>query len=459
MADEDRWAAECFRRGNDAINKQNWGLAMEMFLSCVKLKPQNLTYRQLLRQSTKKKYNDNGKGGGTFERTKLMGIRSRIKKAKTAGDWDEVSRACEEGFLVNPWDTQLNEELAEASVKLERTDIARFALMEACKAAPRDKALLTKLAELLRERREYDDAIKVWEQVHKLEPADMTASRKITELQTEKTTDRGGYTDAQNTRDVASNRGATAGRRGESVAPGQDAETDLRHAIRKEPTKIEHYLKLASHLKSARKFEDAYEVMKTAEEVSGNDPSVREQAEDYELLMTKYQLDAAKEKASASGSDEDRKQVAQMSIDFRTRRIEILTARVDRYPSNLNIKYELALLLMQLQKWSQAIPLLQKSAQDPRMKTKSLVALGKSFVYDKKPSLARGQFERALPDLSPENDIDLYKECYYLLGRICEDELGDKAAAEKYYGEIIVHDYDYKDARQRLEKLQSGGGA
>jgi predicted Zn-dependent protease len=89
------------------------------------------------------------------------------------------------------------------------------------------------------------------------------------------------------------------------------------------------------------------------------------------------------------------------------------------------------------------------------MKGKALVALGKCFLYDKKGSLARGQFERALPELNFDNDPDGYKESYYLLARVCE-ELGDKAAAEKYYGEVIVVDYEYKDANDRLTKLQGG---
>src|SRR5690606_31501149 len=108
-----------------------------------------------------------------------------------------------------------------------------------------------------RSRAEYDDAIKVWEQIHKMNPGDMTASRKITEIQTEKTTHRGGYEDAQNTRDVSSNRGATAGRPGEAMAPGQSKETDLRHAIRKNPEQIENYLELSSYYKSAKKFRES----------------------------------------------------------------------------------------------------------------------------------------------------------------------------------------------------------
>jgi tetratricopeptide (TPR) repeat protein len=456
VADADRWAAEWFRKGNDAMQKSNWPLAVEAFSQCVRIKPGYLNYRQLLRNSTKKKYNDNGKGGGTFEKTKLMGIRSRIKKAKTAEQWADADRAIEEGLLINPWDTQLNIELAEVSQKLSNGEIAKFSYMEAIKSDPKNTAIFKSLAVLLRERAEYDEAIKVWEQVARLEPGDMTAMRMITQLQTEKTTHRGGYEDAEGTRDVMANKAAAAAGKGGSAAPGESIEADLKHAIRKEPEKIDHYLKLAVHYRSTKRLQDSYDTLQKALEVSKNEPSVREQLEDAELLLKKAELDDVKEQASKTGDAALRTRAAELSKAFRDRRIEILTARVERYQANLNIKYDLAELLMQLQKWSQAIPLLQKSAQDPRLKAKSFVALGKCFVYDKKLQLAKGQFERAVPDLNIDAEPDTFKECHYLLARVCE-ELGDFPAAEKHYGEVLVVDYEYKDARERLEKLQGGG--
>lgn len=436
------------------MQNQNWDLAVEMFSTCVKLVPANLLYRQFLRNSTKKKYGDNGKGAGTFEKTKLMGIRSRIKKARTAENWEDASKAIEEGLLINPWDTQLNVDLAEVSLKLERGEIAKFAYMEAIRSDQKNKSHYIALATLLRERAEYDDAIKAWEQVSRLDPQDLTAMRRITELQTEKTTHRGGYEDAQKTRDVLATRGAAAAGKS-SAAPGESQETDLKHAIRKDPGVIENYLKLASYYKSVKQFQQSHDTLVTALEISKGDPGVREQLEDAELLLMKYALEDAKQLAQKSSDDESRKKAAELSIAMRDRRIEILTSRVERYPSNLALKFDLALLLMQLQKWTQSIPLLQKASQDPRLKAKAFVSLGKCFVYDKKLPLARGQFERAVPDLNYDTEPETFKECHYLLGRVCE-ELKDTAGAESHYGEVLVVDYDFKDARDRLEKLQGG---
>jgi len=459
VADENKWAGECFRRGNDAMQKKNWDLAVEMFSNCVKLVPSNLVYRQLLRKTVKLKYNDNGKGAGTFEKTKLMGIRSRIKKAKQAEEWDEASKAIEDGLYINPWDTQLNLELAEVSQKIDRGEIAKFAYMEAIRTDLKNTDIYISLATLLQQRREYDEAIKVWEQVSKLNPGDLTAMRRITELQTEKTTDRGGYEHAEKTRDVLAQKGAAAAGKGPAhVSPGESLEMDLKHAIRKDPGTVEPYLKLALHYRQTKRLKDALQILEKAFEVSNQDAGVGEQLEDVDLLIRKYDLEEAKEAANRSGEQEDRQKVAQLAIAYRDRRIDVLTRRVERYPANLGLKHDLAELLMQLQKWSLAIPLLQRASQDPRLKCKSLVSLGKCFVYDKKLPLARGQFERAVPDLNLDADPDTFKECHYLLGRVCE-ELKDFPTAEKHYGEVLVVDYEYKDARERLEKIQGGGAA
>ena len=454
MASRDELAKQCYRRATDAMNKGNWDLAAEHFGTCVKLKPDLLNYRQLLRQTTKKRYDDNGKGAGRLAKTKLIGIRSKIKKAKAKEDWEEVCTAAEEGLYLNPWDVGLNVELAEACAKLQRTEVARFAYMEACKAAPKDKDLHKSLGNLLEERREYDDAIKIWSMILQIDDEDIEARKKIVALQTQKTTDRGGYEHAANTKDVMTDRQALQ-KSGQEYAPQDDQETALKHAIRKEPDKVPHYQKLAAFYKSRKQLDEAHKVMKTALEVSGDDPNVGEQVEDIELLLLKQSLDAAKEKANTTGDDLFRKQAAQLSQEYRQRQIEILTAREQRYPANLNVKLNLAELLMQRQEWATAIPLLQRAGTDPRLKVKALVNLGKCFVYDQKLPLAKGQFERALPDLDHELHPETYKECHYLLARVYED-MSDTENAIKHYGEVIVLDYDYRDARQRMEKLQAG---
>lgn len=447
--DKKKLASDCYRKGVEAMEKQNWDLAVEMFGMCARFVADNVMYRQLLRNSERRKYKDNKSGAGALAKSKLLGIRGRVKKAKARQDWDEVDKACEEGLALNPWDVQLNVELSEAAKARDFLEVARFALLEARNIEPSNKQLNWQLAELLEQRGEYDEAAKIWEHICRLDPLDGNARSKLTGAHTKKTLDRGGYEQADTTRKIMA-RGTQSG---EMVAPGESQEADLKHAIRKDPQKVENYLKLGDYYRRAGQLDEAHQTLETALQVSGNNPNVREQLEDVELTRMLKNVELAKERAAASGDEADRRNAAALSNEYQKRRLEVLSRRVERYPQDLNLKYELAQVLMLFSKWVQAIPLLQQASQQKRLKARALVGLGKCFIQDKKVPLARGQLERAVTELSPTDDAKLFVEAHYMLGRVCE-EVGDQQAAEQHYGEVLVVDYGYKDARARLEKLQ-----
>ncbi|TWT49909.1 tetratricopeptide repeat protein [Thalassoglobus neptunius] len=453
MADENKKAAKCFQHGNKAMQAGNWDMAVQMFSQCAKLVPHNLTYRQLLRNSTKKKYDENKKGAGTLAKTKLISLRSKVKKLKKAEEWEEAMALAEEGLLLNPWDAQLNVDVAECSMALDMGEVARFAYMEAVKAAEKDKDIHLAFAELLENRGEFSEAFKIWERVAKIDPKDVNVSRKLSALAARQATADANFEGAETASEAALHKNFAKDSRSTHGQEG-DTETALRHQIRREPEQVEHYIKLARHLKQSKKYEESYEITKTALEVSGGDPGIREQLEDAELLLMKHNVDLAKERANETGDPDHRKQVAELSKEWRARRIEVLSSREQRHAQNMNVKIELAELVMQLQEWSRAIPLLQKASQDPRLKTRALVMLGKCFMYDNKMALAKGQFERAVPGLNAESQPETYKEAHYLLARVCE-ETGDNEKAITHYGEVLVIDYDYKDANARMEKLQA----
>lgn len=450
-------ASDCYRRGVEAVEKQNWDLAVEMFGMAVKFVPENLTYRQLLRGNQRKKYNDNKSGAGALAKSKLMGIRGRVKKAKAKGEWDEMDKVCEEGLALNPWDVQLNLELSEAAKAREFMEVARFALQTAWSIDQTNKQISWQFAELLEERGEYDEASKVWERICKLDPNDGNARSKLTGSHTKKTLDRGGYEEADSTKKVMA--GRTPGKPStESAAPGESQESDLKHAVRKEPQKVEHYLRLADYYKREGKLDEAHAALEQGLQVSGNDANIREQVEDVELLRMHKNVEIAKERANESGDDTARKNAADLSREYQKRRMEVLVRRVERYPQDLNIKYELAQIFMIFQKWPQAIPLLQQASQNKRLKVRALVNLAECFIHDKKLALAKSQVQRAAEEINAPDDPKLFVKAHYMLGWIHE-QLGDKPAAENHYGEVLVVDYEYKDARERLEKLQGGGDA
>jgi len=456
--DPKKIAAECFKRGNEAIPKGNWDYAIEMYSTAVKMVPDNLMFRQTLRMTEQKKYGNNGKGAAMAS-MRLMGIRGKIKKARYNKAWDTVAEAAEEGLAINPWDPQLNADLGDACRELEYQEVAVFAYEESLKSDPTSKDVNTSLATLLEERGEYVRASSCWERILKADPLNGEARSKITALQAKSVMDRGGYETAENTRGVMADH-EVARRLGLSKdvdGPGQSTEADLQRAIRKDPSNKDNYLKLGDHYRREGQLEQALELLQQALQVSGGDISIREMVEDVQIDLMRQALQVAKSQAVPAGKEAEHKQrVSELARELLNREIEVFAGRVDRYASDMRLKYELGTRYMKIKKWQLAIPLLQASRGDPRIKGESLVSLGKCFANDGKLQLARRQLEAAVPELKFDEKPDLFRDAHYSLARICE-ELKSLPEAEEYYQKVLEVDYGYKDTLDRLNRLQGGG--
>ncbi|MGQ0637546.1 MAG: tetratricopeptide repeat protein [Planctomycetaceae bacterium] len=448
-------AADCWRRGNEAIPKENWDYAVQMYATSAKLVPDNLTYRQSLRFTEYKKY-DGNKTGAKMASVRLVGVRGRVKKARLSKNWKDLDQAAEEGLQVNPWDAQLNTDVGDACKQLGYQEVAIFAYRQALEVEPQNKDVNRSLAELLEERGEYAEGVKCWQRILKAEPTSGEARSKITQLDAKSVMDRGGYEGAQSTRNVAIT-GAGGRALGQADGPGMSVEADLQRAIRKDPANKDNYLKLADYYRREGQLEEAEAQLQKGLEVSGGDLSIREILEDVQLDLMRKARDIAKELVRQKPDEAESKQrAADLANELLKRELEVFAARVERYPQDMKIKYELAHRYVQVRKWQLAIPLFQQSRGDPRVELESLINLGKCFFYDRKPQLAVRQFEAAMPKARHDEKPEVYKDLYYAAGRLYE-ELKNNPRAEECYQKVLEVDYNYRDTVKRLDALQGGG--
>jgi tetratricopeptide (TPR) repeat protein len=462
MSDDQKrkMAADCWKRGNEAVPKENWDYAIQMYFTSVKLVPDNFLYRQSLRFTEYKKYGDN-KTGARMAGMKLMPVKGRIKKCRMSKDWAGLADACEDGLEVNPWDPQLGAELGDALKELGYQEVAKFAYEESLKVDPTNVAVNKSLALINEERSEYNEAIACWKRILKVDPQSGEARSKITALDARSVMDRGGYEGAESTQNVmaAHEVAKRLNINKDADGPGVSVEADLQRAIRKEPANKDNYLKLADHYKLGGKLEAAEEQLLKALEVSGNDMAIRQMLEDVQLGLMQKTIDMTKEQARNNPADAAVKQRAgELAAELNKRKIEIFAVRVDRYPNDMRMKCDLASEYMSVRKWQLAIPLFQQARSDPRLKGEALIKLGKCFYYDGKPQLAIRQFEQAMPEIKYDEKPKVYTDLYYSAGRLYE-EMKNIPAAEEAYQKVLEVDYSFKDTVDRLNKLQGGGGS
>ena len=450
----------CFTTGNAALGKGSFDYAIQMYLMCVKQAPDNVLYRQTLRGAEKKSYGDNGTGA-KMASMKLMGPSGKAKKARMQKDWKTLAEAAEEGLAVNPWHAGFNADLGDACRELGYAEVAIFAYEDSIKADGTNKDVLRSLGTLFESRDEFAKAQGAWERVMKLDPYDGEARSKVTNLQAQGAIHKSKLDEAETTRQPTTGYGIdTRLNKGQPQVdgPGMSVEADLQRAIRKDPKNKDNFLKLVDYYKREGRLDEAVKQLEEALTVSNGDQNIREMLEDVQLEIQKKQLLEAKEQATQHADNPSlRQQAAELAKAVLTFELDMLARRTERYPNDMRMKFELGHLHMKLKNWPKAIPLLQAARGDPRIKGESLVALGKCFAYDNKASLGRRQFEAAIPELNYDEKPDLFKDLFYSLARICEEQK-DLKAAEEYYQKVLEVDYEYRDTVTRLDALQSQGG-
>lgn len=456
-ADLSKFAADSFRKGTEAMAKQNWDYCIEMFGQAVKLVPSNLLYRQTLRGTERKKYPSGT--GAKMAGMRLMGVKGSIKKARLTKNWTALDQSAEEGLTLTPWDADLNADMAEATANLGFTDVAVQGYRWAVEIDPNNKVHLKALGRLLEEKGEFKDAIKYWERVYKLDPLDQDARSKITQLNASSVIRDGDFEDDDGKKkdrsieDIRKVIGKQMSAQSAADGPGQSEEADLQRAIRKDPDNKDGFLKIADYYRRNGKLDDARGMFQKALELSGGDHNIREQVEDVDLDLMRKNIDVVKSAALQKGDEKEARAATKgLAEELLKKEIEVYRTRVERHPNDLKLKFNLGERYFRQQMFSQAIPLFQAAVQDQRQEGDSLLFLAKCFINEKKGTLARRQLEKAIPKLNAIDNKPAFLESHYYLGRLLE-EAKEYGPAGEHYSEVLAIDYEYKDALKRLEGL------
>ena len=459
MADDPKTkiAQDCFKKGTEAMAKQNWDYAIEMIGQSVKFAPGNLLFRQTLRGVERRKY---PKGtGAKMAGMRLMGVKASIKKSRMTRNWANLDQSAEEGLMLVPWDAELNADMAEATGNQGFIDVAVQGYRWSVETDPNNISILKALGALLEQKGEFLESLKFWERVFKIAPLDMEARSKITQLNASSVIRDGDFEDddgkkkERSIEEIRKVIGKQSAGTAAADGPGQSEEADLQRAVRKDPDNKDGFLKLADYYRRGGKLEDAGGMYQKALELSGGDPNIREQFEDVELDLMRKSVEIAKANAVKTPDDKDADAMAKaQAIELLKREVECYRTRVERHPNDLKIKFMLGERFFKLKMYSQAIPLFQASVQDSRMEGHALLLLAKCFIQEKKGILARKQLEKAVPKLNAQEHRESFLETHYYLGRLCEEAKEPDKAGE-HYREVLAVDYEYKDALKRLEGL------
>jgi tetratricopeptide (TPR) repeat protein len=461
-----RVAAAQFEHANKVVATGNYDYGIRLLLSCCKLDPANLIYRQALRRTEKAKYRNNLRGA-LFAGVLSWPVRARLKAALRVRDHLKALEYGEQILVRNPWDVGAQMNMAEAAQALGLLDLAVWNLEQARQKQARDVVLNRALARLYERRGNFTQAMALWELVRKEKPSDTEAQHKLKDLAAHDTIARGHYESvvgggAAPPEPGPEGEAAPDEEPAAAAAPAEPPATDrvareaapLRARLQADPTNVNLHLQLAGVYRRADQFEQAQAVLQQGLGPTGNAFELMVELADLETEPFRRNLAITEEKLKAQPDDPElRKLLNRLRKEVNTRELNLYRQKADRYPTELGLRYEVGVRLLQAGQVDEAIRELQAARADPRHRWQSLLHLGRCFKERHNWRLAQRNFEEALQAL-PAGEVSRRKELLFELAQGCA-EAGELAHAVDLGHELANLDFSYRDIGRLLDEWQA----
>jgi tetratricopeptide (TPR) repeat protein len=442
-----------FKYGNDAAMKNNFDYAIQMYQEACKLAPEDLKYRQALRGIERRKFGNEPAKVGRLAGARIQPIRLRLKTAKAKGQWAHALEVCEEVFAHDPWNVDTARDMADAAERLDLKEVACFALESVYLQAGDDVHFLRHQARVYELNQDYQRAIHCWERVRKLAPTDEDAKRQINALSANATIARSGLGDAIQ-RAVAGNAPTepTPVDLEELKRQALPPEERLQREIELQPDRVGLYLELVDLHKRHNRLDEAERVLARGLKTNPTDEVLRKAHAEIQVARLRRAIDAYGRRVQDNPDDHEAKaKLDQLKEKLDHYELKELRRRIEVHPEDLDLHYQLGLVLVRQGQHGPAIAEFQQARSSPKLKVQALFQLGLAFEADGNPKLAERSLQDALK-AADDSDQTLLNTINYHLGLIYES-LGQVAKAEEHYNEVAANDYAFRDVAQRLRNL------
>jgi len=242
--------------------------------------------------------------------------------------------------------------------------------------------------------------------------------------------------------------GHTAGEILRAVATDRETETliaDMKAKSLVEPRNTTHYLELARLYTQCEAYDEAIATLQRAMQMVTNDPEL----ENALMQARVNQADQRIQRLRSAGK-EDEARDAELEKTRLAR--EGLERRVKRYPNDLDLRYELGLVLFSDARINEAIEQFQITQGSPRNRLRSLYYLALCFKAKEQYDLATVLLRRAC-DQSTVMD-GTKKDILYELGTLY-DLTGQPDDADECFKQIYMEDIGFKDVGRRVDHAYS----
>ncbi|MBR4354852.1 MAG: tetratricopeptide repeat protein [Kiritimatiellae bacterium] len=435
-------------RGRQALESGKYELAVDMLMEAIKAAPEVLETRKLLRAAQIANFKRNGKTGFGAKLGYMM-ARSKIAGLIKKGDARAAMAEAEELLKQNPLDADNMEIAVKAAEAAGKADHAAITIEAAYECSNRDPALLERVATYYTMAQRWDKARDAYQKLSEMKPGDQRVMAMLKNAEARAT--------------MSSGWEATAGKKGgfqnliankeqakkldqanKAVITGDDAEALIQEKLQQiaaEPKNMNARRALARLYSQNKRFAEAVQTLEEAIQAAGAmDPELDRMLSQNRVNYYDQQIAALREAGDEEGAVNLEAEKNQFVFDD-------LAQRVERYPNDLHLRYELGLQYFTYEYYDEALEHLQLAQKSPKDRLWALYYLAMCFLMKGQTDMAVMQLETAR-DQIPTMD-ELKKKVVYQLG-VCAESAGDLEKAYNYYKEVYSNDVGFADLADRM---------
>ena len=454
-----RDARVLFDKANEAAQRENLDYAITLFNQVLKNEPEFFGCRKALREAQFKKAGD--KGGGFFKKM-LSGASSSplLAKGQIALHRNPVEAlAIAEKILNNdPHSSAAHRLIVEAANALDLPGTAALSYETLSNNSPRDRDLAIAFARALAAAGDvsvgdHNRGEKVLMDLLRETPNDGELNQALKDLSARKTLDQGGYAALEggggSYRDILKNKREAVSLEQEKRVQKTDDVTgqlieEYETRLKTAPDNLKLVRSLAELYAQKKQFErslEFYARVKNSE--MGNDPSLERSISDTIARRFDYQLEQLNPSAPDYAGQSAKIQAEKLNFQ-----VADCQKRVEKYPTDMAIRFEMGQLYLQSGEISEAIQEFQKAQGNPHKRIAAMNCLAQCYARRKMFDLAARTLQNAIKEKIVFDDEK--KDLTYNLGCVLES-MGKKEEAIEQFKLIYEMDIGYKDVAAKVD--------
>lgn len=447
----------CFNKGHDALQRDNFDYAIDLFNQVLAREPGLHECRRELRAAQMRKAG----GGGGFMKKMWSSASSSplVAKGEVAlrRDPAEALQIAEQILNNDPNNSAAHRLIVKAATALQMPRTAVLSLEILYHNSPKDKEIGIQLANALANTGEVARAEQILTNLQAAMPMDNDVAQALKDISARNTMDEGGYdTLAEGTgsyRDILKNKEeAVTLEQQNRVEKSEDVTgrliTEYESRLRTEPNNLKLLRSLAELYTEQKQFDKAlsyYEKLKASD--VGNDSSLDGLITNTVVKKYEHQISRLDTTAPDYGD-----KVALLQAEKQAYQLSAAQKRVERFPTDLQLRFEVGQLYFEAGKISEAIAEFQKSQNNPHRRVASMNYLAQCFAKRKMYDMAARTLQNAIKE-KPVLD-DEKKDLVYNLGSVLEN-MGKKEEAIEQFKIIYEVDISYKDVAAKVDRYYS----